>query len=81
MFKKTAILTAAIAAVVIVATVVPARAIPTLPPSVPDVLMVTAFYSDASRTVLVGQSWSGCGKPGGSWGVTTSYRNVFFPQC
>lgn len=81
MFKKTAILTAAITAAVVVATVVPAQAIPTLPPAVPDVLMVTAFYSDASRTVLVGQSWSGCGKPSGSWGATTSYRNVFFPQC
>jgi Family of unknown function (DUF6289) len=81
MLKKTAILTVALTAAIFVANAVPAQAIPTLPPAVPDLLMVTAFYSDPARTQLVGQAWSGCGKPSGSWGLTTSYRNVFFPQC
>lgn len=81
MFRKISIVTVALTAAVLAATVVPAQAIPTLPPPVSDTLLVTAYYSDASKTVLVGQSWSGCGKPSGSWGTITSYRNVFFPAC
>ena len=80
MFKKTAILTAAIVAALIAATVVPAQAIPTPPPN-SDVLVVVAYYSDANKTQLVGQSWSGCGSPSGSWGTTSGFRNIFFTPC
>jgi len=66
---------------IVFAAATTAHAIPTLPPGVPDTLMVTAYYSEYSRTNLVGQSWSGCGHPSGSWGQTTSYRNVYFPTC
>jgi len=42
---------------------------------------VLAYYSDATKQTLVGQRWSGCGGPGGEWGETTPYVNLFFPAC
>lgn len=44
-------------------------------------LFVIAYYSDAAKTVLVGQAWSGCGQPSGSWGTTTNIRNYYFTPC
>lgn len=81
MFKRTAIFIVAIATATLVATAIPAQAIPTFPDPQPLTLTVVAYYSDFAKTQLVGQSWSGCGQPSGSWGVTTSHRNLFFPAC
>lgn len=80
MFKKIAIVAAAFATATLIATATPAHAI-TLPPPGGDTLVVFAYYSDAAKTHLVGQKWSGCGKPSGQWGITTSFFNVFFPAC
>lgn len=80
MFKKVAIAAVAIATATLVATVIPVHAF-TLPPPGGDTLVVFAYYSDAAKTNLVGQKWSGCGQPSGQWGVTTSSFNVFFPAC
>jgi hypothetical protein len=44
-------------------------------------LQVTAYYDSSSRTNLVGQSWFGCNRPPGSWGVQTPYRNWYSPPC
>jgi hypothetical protein len=70
MLRRTAILAIAFAA----ATT--AHAFPT-----GETLIVTAYYSDVSKTQLVGQRWSGCGQPSGSWGTTTPHRSLFFPAC
>ncbi|MEV0131614.1 DUF6289 family protein [Dactylosporangium sp. NPDC050688] len=40
-----------------------------------------AYYADAGKTQLIGQSWTGCGQPAGSWGVTSGIRQVFFTPC
>jgi hypothetical protein len=80
MFKKTAILAMAFVAAIFAAQMTPARAI-TLPPPGGDSLFVTAYYSSASKTELVGQKWHGCGQPSGSWGATTPWFTVFFPAC
>jgi hypothetical protein len=47
----------------------------------PNTLTVLAYYSDATKQTLVGQRWSGCSTPGGEWGETTPYINLFFPAC
>jgi hypothetical protein len=47
----------------------------------PNTLTVVAYYSDAGKQTLVGQRWSGCSGPGGEWGVTTQYVELFFPPC
>jgi hypothetical protein len=73
---RRAVLAMAIIAGILVGNAVPAQAIPPGP-----TLLVLAYYSDASKTVLVGQQWSGCGQPSGSWGTTSPYRNVFFTPC
>lgn len=75
MFRR-AILAIAIAASVFASGTVPAQAIP---PG--DNLLVIAYYSDASKTVLIGQQWSGCGEPSGSWGTTSAYRNIYYTPC
>lgn len=75
MFKR-GLIAVAIAIGVLAASAVPAQAIP-----VGDNLVVIAYYSNASKTVLVGQQWSGCGQPSGSWGITTNFRNLFFTPC
>lgn len=80
MFRKSAILAVAFAAATLVTDAVPAHAIP-IPPPGGNTLTVIAYYSDASKTQLVGQTWSGCGQPSGSWGITTPNRNLFFPAC
>ena len=46
-----------------------------------DTLVVVAYFSDAARTNLIGQRWSGCGQPSGSWGTLTGYSTVFFTPC
>lgn len=76
MFKRNALYTLALAIGTLAVSAVPARAIPT-----GNTLSVIAYYSDASKTQLVGQKWSGCGQPSGSWGTTTPYTNLFFPAC
>lgn len=58
----------------------PAGAIPPPPPG-GDLLIVFAYYADAGKTQLIGQSWTGCGQPAGSWGVTSGIRQVFFTPC
>ena len=79
MFSKNGLFALALAAGALVVTSAPARAIPLPPPG--DSLFVTAYYSDAAKTQLVGQKWSGCGQPSGSWGTTTQYFNIFWPAC
>jgi hypothetical protein len=54
----------------------PARAIP---PG--DNLIVFAYFSNPSKTTLVGQAWHGCGQPSGSWGTTSPYRTLYFTPC
>jgi Family of unknown function (DUF6289) len=76
MFKRTAIVAVAFATATLFATATPTHAIPT-----GNTLTVFAYYSDAAKTHLVGQKWSGCGQPSGQWGVTTSIFTVFFPAC
>ncbi len=73
---RRAFLAIAIAAGVFVGSAVPAQAIP---PG--ETLFVVAYFSDASKTALVGQQWSGCGQPSGSWGTTSPYRNFYFTPC
>ncbi|WP_412539676.1 DUF6289 family protein [Longispora sp. K20-0274] len=54
----------------------PAQAIPVGP-----FMVVYAYYSDSSKTQLVGQTWTaGCG-PAGSWGTTSGYRNIYYTAC
>jgi hypothetical protein len=56
----------------------PAQALP--PPG--DYLIVTAYWSDAGHNDLIGQRWTGCGQPAGSWGVTNSqYHALYFTPC
>lgn len=76
MFRRNALYVLALAIGTLAVSAVPARAIPT-----GNTLSVIAYYSDASKTQLVGQKWSGCGQPSGSWGTTTPYVNLFFPAC
>jgi Family of unknown function (DUF6289) len=54
----------------------PAEAIPPGP-----TLLVIAYYADAAKTQLIGQAWSGCNRPSGSWGTTSGINNVFFTPC
>jgi hypothetical protein len=75
MFRR-AVLAAVMAAGIVAGSAVSAQAIP---PG--DTLLVIAYYGDAAKTTLVGQKWSGCGQPSGSWGVTSAYRNIFFTPC
>jgi hypothetical protein len=75
MFRR-AILAIAIAVGISVAGALPAQAIP---PG--DTLLVIAYYSSPAKTTLIGQQWSGCGQPNGSWGATSPYRSIFFTPC
>jgi len=65
---------------VVAGTAAPAGAIPVPPPG-GDLLIVVAYYADAQRTQVIGQTWSGCGQPSGSWGVTTGLHQLFFTPC
>jgi hypothetical protein len=76
--KRSALFAVALAAATLFLDPAPLRAFPTGPG---DSLLVVAYYSDATKTQLVGQRWSGCGQPNGSWGTTTPYLNLFFPAC
>ena len=44
-------------------------------------LFVTAYYADSAKTVLIGQKWSGCNQPSGSWGTTSNIINYYFTPC
>ncbi len=55
---------------------VPAQAIP---PG--DTLLVVAYFADSARTQLIGQRWSGCGQPSGSWGTLAGYSTIYFTPC
>jgi hypothetical protein len=65
-----------LAAGLLAATAVPAQAIP---PG--ESLIVFAYFADSARTQLIGQSWSGCGQPSGSWGTLSGYRTLYFTPC
>lgn len=76
MIKKLTIAFALLAGIAV--TPSPAQALP--PPG--DYLIVFAYWSDAGHNNLVGQRWSGCGQPAGSWGVTnTPYHELYFTPC
>jgi Family of unknown function (DUF6289) len=76
MFRRNILFVMMLAATALALRPSPARAF------VPgDTLTVIAYYSDFSKTQLVGQKWSGCGQPSGSWGITTNSINLFFPAC
>ena len=47
----------------------------------PNTLTVIAYYDSPAKINLIGQRWSGCNQPAGSWGSTSSYINLFFPPC
>lgn len=79
MFRRT-LLALLVTGAVIVGAEAPASAIPVPPPG-GDLLIVFAYYADAGKTQIIGQSWSGCGQPSGSWGVTSGVREVFFTPC
>jgi hypothetical protein len=44
-------------------------------------LIVVAYFADAARTHLIGQRWSGCGQPAGSWGTLSGYSTLYFTPC
>lgn len=46
-----------------------------------NVLVVIAYFSDVAKTQLIGQAWTGCNRPSGSWGVTTGLNTVYFTPC
>jgi hypothetical protein len=50
-----------------------------IPPG--NTLLVVAYYDDLAKTHLIGQAWSGCNRPSGSWGTTSGITNVFFTPC
>jgi hypothetical protein len=77
MFRR-GLLTAAIAAVLLATTALPAQAAVQIPPG-GDVLVVFAYYTGPDKQVLVGQEWWGC-NTSGSWG-TTGFRVVYFTPC
>jgi hypothetical protein len=60
----------------VVASAAPAQAFET-----GDRLVVIAYFSDHTKTTLVGQQWHGCGQPPGSWGVTSPIRELHLPPC
>ena len=60
----------------VVVSAMPAQAIP---PG--DSLIVIAYFSDPAKTNLIGQQWSGCGQPSGSWGTLSGYRTLYFTPC
>ncbi|MEV4314977.1 DUF6289 family protein [Actinocrispum sp. NPDC049592] len=47
----------------------------------PNTLTVIAYFSDSGKQTVVGQQWSGCGRPSGQWGDTTPYLSLYFPAC
>lgn len=70
------LLALALGAALLGAGAVPAQAIP---PG--DTLLVVAYFSDAARTNLIGQRWSGCGQPPGSRGTVAGYSTIYFTPC
>ena len=79
MIRRT-LLAVLVAGAVIAGAATPAGAIPPPPPG-GDLLVVVAYYADFEKTQVIGESWSGCGQPSGSWGVTSDIRQVFFTAC
>ena len=73
---RRALLVLALSAAMLGLGTAPARAIP---PG--DTLLVVAYFADAARTHLVGQRWSGCGQPSGSWGTLAGFTTVYFTPC
>jgi hypothetical protein len=59
--------------------VVPATVAQAIPPG--ESLIVFAYFDSPAKQTLVGQAWSGCGQPSGSWGVTSPYRTLYFTPC
>jgi hypothetical protein len=70
------LIAAAIATVLLFFGAAPAQAIP---PG--DSLIVFAYFDSPAKQNLVGQRWSGCGQPSGSWGTTSPYSTLYFTPC
>jgi hypothetical protein len=68
-------------AVAVVFSAVAVGAAPAQAFVVGDNLTVVNYYSNATKTSLVGQSWTGCDRPRGSWGTTTSYTTLTQTPC
>ena len=73
---KRGLLAATAAAVLVLIGAAPAQAIPPGPS-----LIVFAYFDSPAKTTLVGQTWSGCNQPSGSWGTTSPYRTLYFTPC
>ncbi|MEV6523996.1 DUF6289 family protein [Longispora sp. NPDC051575] len=73
---RRAMLVSALVVAGLTATALPAQAFPEGP-----FMVVYAYFSDAAKTQLIGQTWNaGCGSAG-SWGSTAGYRTVYFTAC
>jgi hypothetical protein len=75
MLRRSLIPATAIAAVLAIAPA-PAEA---RPPG--DLFVTIAYYSDATRTQLIGERWIGCGYPEGHYGAESIYQRDFFSAC
>lgn len=64
----------------VAATLVGSKPAAAIPPG-GNVLVVVAYFADAAKTQIIGQWWSGCDRPPGSWGVTTGLNTVYFTPC
>lgn len=73
---KRGLIAAVVGTVLLFISAAPAQAIP---PG--DSLIVFAYFDSPAKQQLVGQRWSGCGQPSGSWGVTSPYRTLYFTPC
>ena len=79
MLRRTLVAAALTTALATAGVLVAAQPAAAIPPG--DNLIVFAYFSSPSKTTLVGQQWTGCGQPGGSWGVTSPYRTLYFTPC
>ena len=73
---KRGLLAATVATVLVLIGAAPAQAIP---PG--NNLIVFAYFNSPAKTQLVGQKWSGCNQPSGSWGTTSPYSTLYFTPC
>jgi hypothetical protein len=76
MLKKRHLFALALTAAAFTFSGAPARAFPT-----GNSLTVISYFSDAAKTHLIGQRWSGCSQPAGSWGTTSNLMSLSFPAC
>ena len=76
-FHRRALAAAAVIAGVLALGSAPAHAIPPPPPG-GDNLVVLAYFSGDQ---LVGQRWSGCGRPPGQWGTLAGTVKLYLTPC